>query len=166
MSLSTSTILYSLQIATMPSLFWERLNQRMWHIVHSSLVWERVSQRIWQVIHPRATWRYILCFSIATFFVFRGLFTSSPLLSSNLPDYTGLYTVGTIDIEAPVEPRWIKNATFKDGGYSAFKVSLSQASGRSDLRSLRPFYLLCTTLQRREQSRPTRIISGCQSLFG
>ena len=96
-----------------------------------SLVWERLGQRIWHIVHPRATWRYILCFGFATFVVFRGLFTSSPLMSSHLPAYTGPYTVGAIDVEVPVEARSIHNATFKDGGHSAFKVSSGRSRGKS-----------------------------------
>ncbi|KAJ9602593.1 hypothetical protein H2200_012786 [Cladophialophora chaetospira] len=87
-----------------------------------SLIWERLSQRIWHIVHPRATWRYILCVGLATFVVFRGLSTSSPLMSSNLPQYTGPYNVGTIDVEVPVETRSINNATFREGGHAAFKL--------------------------------------------
>ncbi|ETI20619.1 hypothetical protein G647_06961 [Cladophialophora carrionii CBS 160.54] len=87
-----------------------------------SLIWERLRQRLWRTIHPRPTWRYILCCGIATFLVIRTLFSSSPLLSSNLPAYTGTYGVGTIDVEVPVETRSINNATFKDGGHPAFQL--------------------------------------------
>lgn len=44
-----------------------------------------------------------------------------PLLSSSLPDYTGPYSVGTIDVESGVETRKVHDATFKNGA-PAFEV--------------------------------------------
>ena len=45
-----------------------------------------------------------------------------PLLSSKLPDYSGEYAVGTIDLEVPVPRRNISDAIFKDSGKPAFEL--------------------------------------------
>jgi platelet-activating factor acetylhydrolase len=76
--------------------------------------------RIEPVVHPRWTWRYVLCCGVATYLAYCTLF-SSPLLSSNLPAYTGPHEVGLVDIEVPVDHRTIHNATLKDGT-PAFKM--------------------------------------------
>lgn len=46
-----------------------------------------------------------------------------PLFAHHLPQYTGQYPVGTIDIEAPlVKPRVIHDARLKETGQQAFKL--------------------------------------------
>lgn len=45
-----------------------------------------------------------------------------PLLSSKLPDYSGDYNVGTIDLEVPVQKRIISDTVFKDTGKPAFEL--------------------------------------------
>jgi platelet-activating factor acetylhydrolase len=46
----------------------------------------------------------------------------SPMLSSNLPRYTGQFDVGTIDIEAPCKPRRIGDYCYKESGEAAFEL--------------------------------------------
>lgn len=86
------------------------------------MVWNRMVLRLPPILRPRWTWRYLLSFSIATYAVYNLLF-ARPLLSSNLPAYTGPYQVGTIDLEAPCDPRRINDATLKEGHHPAFQVS-------------------------------------------
>ncbi|KAJ9633648.1 hypothetical protein H2204_006854 [Knufia peltigerae] len=86
-----------------------------------SMVWNRMVLRLPPILRPRWTWRYLLSFSIATYAVYNLLF-ARPLLSSNLPAYTGPYQVGTIDLEAPCDPRRINDATLKEGHHPAFQV--------------------------------------------
>jgi platelet-activating factor acetylhydrolase len=45
-----------------------------------------------------------------------------PLLSNQLPDYSGQYPVGTIDLEVPVPKRNISDAVFKESGEPAFEL--------------------------------------------
>lgn len=45
-----------------------------------------------------------------------------PFFSSRLPQYTGQYDVGTIDVEAPCDRRKINDALFKDTGKPAFEL--------------------------------------------
>lgn len=45
-----------------------------------------------------------------------------PLFSTNLPEYTGPYAVGTIDIENPCDRRIISDINFKATGEPAFQV--------------------------------------------
>lgn len=49
----------------------------------------------------------------------------SPLFASNLPQYTGQYDVGTIDLEVPCDSRKISEAVFKANGEPAFQVRCS-----------------------------------------
>ncbi|KAK5046146.1 hypothetical protein LTR84_008603 [Exophiala bonariae] len=73
-------------------------------------------------LRPRWTWRYILGATGATYLLYCFLF-ASPLFSSRLPQYTGPYAVGAIDLEAPVaEPRRAHDARFKHNDKPAFQV--------------------------------------------
>ncbi|KAF2479175.1 PAF-acetylhydrolase family member [Neohortaea acidophila] len=45
-----------------------------------------------------------------------------PLLSSKLPNYSGEYGVGVVDIEVPIEKRIVANAVFQDTGKPAFEL--------------------------------------------
>ena len=47
---------------------------------------------------------------------------SMPLLSSPLPEYSGPYKVGTVDIEAPCEKRRVSDAVFKGTDKPAFEL--------------------------------------------
>jgi platelet-activating factor acetylhydrolase len=78
--------------------------------------------RLPPVLRPRLTWKYVLCSGAVLYVAYCFLF-SSPLLASNLPQYTGPYAVGTIDVESPVEPRRVIS-TFKrkDNGEPAFPL--------------------------------------------
>lgn len=45
-----------------------------------------------------------------------------PILSSPLPEYSGPYTVGTVDVEAPCEKRRVSDAVFKGTNKPAFEI--------------------------------------------
>lgn len=52
-------------------------------------------------------------------------------LAATLPNYTGQYGVGTVDIEVPVSnPRNITDTTLKSNGQSAFDVSFPGLGSR------------------------------------
>ena len=72
-------------------------------------------------IRPRWSFKYAFFSSIVIYISYCWLF-AMPLLSSNLPPYTGPYDVGAIDIEAPCDGRRTHNATFKKSGKPAFQV--------------------------------------------
>lgn len=57
------------------------------------------------------------------FYVLYCLAFGMPLLSSLLPEYSGPYSVGTVDIEAPCEKRRVSEAVFKDTGKPAFELN-------------------------------------------
>lgn len=86
-----------------------------------SIMWNRFVSRLPPVLRPRWTWRYVLCFGVATYSIYCLLF-ASPMLSSRLPEYTGPYSVGAIDLEIPCEPRRLNDARLKDDGHHAFQV--------------------------------------------
>lgn len=74
------------------------------------------------ILQPRLTWRYLLCSAAAIYVTYCFLF-SMPLFCHKLPDYTGPYEVGAIDIEVPLEqPRLLNNAFLKDTDQYAFEV--------------------------------------------
>ena len=81
--------------------------------------------RLPPVLRPRWTWRYVLGAGAATYLIYCFLF-ASPVFSSKLKPYSGPYSVGAIDIEAPVESRAIHGAKLKDDGKTAFQVSQAQ----------------------------------------
>jgi platelet-activating factor acetylhydrolase len=72
-------------------------------------------------LRPRWSLRYIFLASLAAYFAICILF-NMPFFSSKLPAYTGKYTVGVIDIEAPCEKRRISEHVFKDSGKRAFEL--------------------------------------------
>lgn len=45
-----------------------------------------------------------------------------PVLSDKLPEYSGEYEVGTIDLEVPCEKRTVSDAVFKNAGGPAFEL--------------------------------------------
>ncbi|KAK6440436.1 hypothetical protein LTR95_003344 [Oleoguttula sp. CCFEE 5521] len=60
---------------------------------------------------------------LSVFYVFYCHSRGMPLLSSNLPEYTGEYDVGTIDLEVPINPpRRIGDVIYKKTGRPAFEV--------------------------------------------
>lgn len=73
------------------------------------------------ILRPRWTVRYVLCAAAATYFLYCTLF-NMPMFSSALPEYTGPYEVGTIDLEAACDGRKITDASFKDSGKPAFEL--------------------------------------------
>lgn len=78
--------------------------------------------RLPPILRPRLTWKYVVCSGLFLYVSYCFLF-SSPLLASNLPQYTGPYAVGTIDIESPVEhQRAISGFKRKDTGEPAFPL--------------------------------------------
>lgn len=86
--------------------------------------------RLSSILRPRWTWRYLICAGMAVYAISSFLLptSSSPLLSSNLPAYTGPYAVGAIDLEIPLErSRTVhESARFKDTDDLAFQVGLLQ----------------------------------------
>ncbi|KAI0484383.1 PAF acetylhydrolase [Xylariaceae sp. FL0804] len=79
-------------------------------------------RRISAVLRPRLTWRYVVCSVVLLYFLYCSLF-SLPLLSSPLPEYSGPYHVGAIDIEAPApSPRLVDTARFKHSKANAFEL--------------------------------------------
>lgn len=91
----------------------------------ASLLWPHNKQnstmrRIPKSLHRRP----ILSVALLSFTLY-ALYCSamgSPMLSSDLPPYTGEYDVGTIDIEAPCTPRRIGDYFYKDTGDAAFEL--------------------------------------------
>ncbi|KAI1412354.1 PAF acetylhydrolase [Hypoxylon sp. FL1857] len=78
--------------------------------------------RVPPAIRPRLTWRYVVCSLIATYIVYCYIF-SKPLFARPLPEYSGPYPVGAVDIETPLTPpRVIDTARFKDSKEKAFEV--------------------------------------------
>lgn len=73
------------------------------------------------VLRPRLTPKYILS-SLVVLYITYCTLLGMPWFSSNLPDYTGPYKVGTIDIESPCDERLIYDHTFKATGEPAFLV--------------------------------------------
>lgn len=65
-------------------------------------------------LRPRLTWRYILS-SAVLLYVTYCLLAGQPFLSSDMPPYSGPYTVGTIDLEVPRLPRRAGEEFFEDG---------------------------------------------------
>ena len=67
-------------------------------------------------------WRFIIFFATAGYFLYCFIF-SQPLFAHPLPQHTGPYAVGAIDIEAPVSPpRVIDPAVFKGTDEKAFEL--------------------------------------------
>jgi platelet-activating factor acetylhydrolase len=82
----------------------------------------RFPKQIPTILQPRFTWKYVF-FSLLLLYIFYCFVRSSPLLASKLPQYTGTYDVGAIDIEVPLEkPRKISETAFKQTGAPAFEV--------------------------------------------
>ena len=78
--------------------------------------------RLTSILRPRPSLSYIIS-AFACLYVSYCFFTSQPLLSSNLPKYTGPYGVGTIDIEIPLQrPRIVSETRFKATGEYAFRL--------------------------------------------
>lgn len=73
------------------------------------------------MLRPRWSLRYILCVCLLLVFGFSIIF-KMPLLSDRLPQYSGEYDVGTIDIEVPCERRNVSDAVLKGGGKPAFEL--------------------------------------------
>lgn len=74
------------------------------------------------VLRPRLTPRYLLS-SLAVLYVLYCFVRGMPWFSSNLPAYTGPYSVGTIDIESPCDGRLTSDLKFAATGEPAFQVS-------------------------------------------
>jgi platelet-activating factor acetylhydrolase len=73
------------------------------------------------ILRPRWTWKYAVS-SLAVLYFTYCILTGQPFFSSDLPLYTGLYDVGTIDIEAPRDPHRVDNVNYKSGGNPAFEL--------------------------------------------
>ncbi|KAI1780695.1 PAF acetylhydrolase [Hypoxylon cercidicola] len=74
------------------------------------------------VFRRRSTWKYVLGAVVALYVLYCYLF-SLPLLAWPLPQYSGPYPVGTVDIETPAaKPRLIDEARFKDTKENAFEL--------------------------------------------
>src|SRR6266480_4704541 len=70
--------------------------------------------------------RFTFCYVASAFvalYIAHCILTSKPLLSSDLPEYTGPYGVGAIDIEVPLDrPRLVSQTRYKTSGEHAFRV--------------------------------------------
>ncbi|KAK3112278.1 hypothetical protein LTR53_011609 [Teratosphaeriaceae sp. CCFEE 6253] len=96
------------------------------------------------VLRPRWSIKYILsCFAIS--YATICLLYDMPFSSSALPEYTGEYKVGTIDVEVPVEKRNISDVKFRDNGKPAFELETVLFSlyypAVKDRRSQKPHHL-------------------------
>ena len=61
--------------------------------------------------------------AVVAFYISHRILTYQPLLSSNLPEYTGPYGVGAIDIEVPLDrPRLISQTRYKSSREHAFRL--------------------------------------------
>jgi len=78
--------------------------------------------RVPPILRPRLTWRYV-AFSGAVVYLLYCFVFSLPLFAHPLPQHTGPYAVGAVDIEAPVSPpRIIDPARFKGTAENAFEL--------------------------------------------
>ncbi|KAK1821837.1 hypothetical protein LTR12_003713 [Friedmanniomyces endolithicus] len=96
------------------------------------------------MLRPRWTIKYALAaIALTSFAVYTVL--DMPLLSNRLPQYTGEYKVGTIDIEVPVERQRLSEAVFKHGRKPAFELETVLFSlyypAVKDARSRKPKHL-------------------------
>lgn len=70
--------------------------------------------RLHPVLRPRLTWRYLLSSAVLLYITYC-LLAGQPFLSSDMPPYSGPYTVGTVDLEVPRPPRRAGEEFFRDG---------------------------------------------------
>ena len=80
--------------------------------------------RLPPILRPRLTPRYVVSCIAAIYVVYCWLW-GMPLFSSNLPAYTGPYSVGVIDIESPCDGRKTSDVKFKSTGEPAFLVCMT-----------------------------------------
>lgn len=91
-------------------------------LLHRSTKWHELGNQFLTSFRPRLTWRYVLV-SLVLLYVFYCLVRGSPLFASKLPQYSGQYEVGTVDLEIPLEkPRLITDTKLKDGNGPAFQL--------------------------------------------
>lgn len=91
-------------------------------LLHRSTRCHELGNQLLSSLRPRLTWRYVLV-SLVLFYIFYCLVRGSPLFASKLPQYTGQYEVGIIDVEIPLEkPRLITQTKMKDGSGPAFQL--------------------------------------------
>ncbi|KAK1722427.1 hypothetical protein CaCOL14_012068 [Colletotrichum acutatum] len=85
--------------------------------------WTRsLPQRIFTTIQPRLTVGYVL-WSLIGLYVLYCILIQSPLLASRLPNYSGPFEAGAIDIEVPVRtPRNTSDSVLASNGKPAFKL--------------------------------------------
>lgn len=133
------------------------------HNFNVSLIMSR--SRVPPILRPRLTPKYIASSVVAIYVLYCWLW-GMPLLSSNLPAYTGPHSVGTIDIESPCDGRKTSDVKFKSNGQPAFLVRVMynpQIAPTDHFRSWKQSFSLYTTPPSREQSRTNQNISGCRS---
>lgn len=72
---------------------------------------------------PRISWRYFLMVTIVAYVCYCFV-TAQPLLANNLPNYSGKYNVGAIDVEVPYAKNNSKlsETNFTDTGKPAFEI--------------------------------------------
>ncbi|KAL6866480.1 hypothetical protein ACO1O0_002591 [Amphichorda felina] len=82
-----------------------------------------ISSYLIHLFRPRLTWRYVL-FSALALYVLYCFVRGSPLFASPLPPHMGVYGVGAVDLEIPLQggPKRISEAVFKHSGDPAFDV--------------------------------------------
>lgn len=85
--------------------------------------WSRsMSQRFLTTLRPRLTVGYLL-WGLIGLYVFYCILIQSPLFASRLPNYSGPFEVGAIDIEVPVRtPRNTSDSVLASNGQAAFNL--------------------------------------------
>ncbi|TDZ41461.1 Platelet-activating factor acetylhydrolase 2 [Colletotrichum trifolii] len=107
--------------------------------------WTRtLQQRVASALKPRLAVVYVL-FTLIGLYVLYCIVVRSPLFASKLPEYTGRYGVGTIDVEVPVRtPRRTSEAVFENSGEPAFELETVLFTlyypAAKGLRSARPHH--------------------------
>ena len=81
----------------------------------------RHRRRLPAILRPRLTPKYVFS-SFVLLYASYCILSGMPFFSSNLPEYTGPYPVGTIDIESPCDGRLTSDIDFKATGKPAFEV--------------------------------------------
>ncbi|KAL7947527.1 platelet-activating factor acetylhydrolase, isoform II domain-containing protein [Trichoderma barbatum] len=83
--------------------------------------WRRILTSFADLVRPRRTWRYAV-FVLVSAYALLCLVRGVPLLASPLPEYSGRYHVGAVDVEIALqEPRRLSGTVFKDSGRPAFE---------------------------------------------
>ena len=90
--------------------------------------------------------------AIGALYIVWRLSIGMPILSDSLPEYSGEYAVGTLDLEVPVQRRNVSDVVFKHTGEPAFQldtVSRSMCEGAtSESTALHKHLLIANAFSR------------------